>query len=186
MLQGLCCSLPAVRRPQAAPRAVKGDESARTCTRKHYFQRASPSKPCHSPGRASGGRVPSGRVCAPALPGEVCKHSCSRAGETAGSEAARATPSRGGRKGPAGGGGSQTKAWTLAGDTPAAATPGCERALQRTKISPEVAGNRLPHTLQEGHTRPRGGSRERGGCQLGQLSEGRLFEVAFQGALSFS
>lgn len=42
------------------------------------------TKPCHSSGRACGGRVPSGRKCAPALPGEVCKHSCSRAGEPLG------------------------------------------------------------------------------------------------------
>lgn len=38
----------------------------------------------HGAGRDCGGRVPSGRECAPALPGEVCKHSCSRTGEPLG------------------------------------------------------------------------------------------------------
>lgn len=129
--------------------------------------------------------MPSGRVCSRPSQRSLQTQLFQSWG-TAGSKAAKAMPSWDGRKGPAGGGGSQTKAWTSAGDTPAAAIPGWESALQHTKISPEVAGNGLPHTLQEGHTRPRGGSRERGGCQLGQRSQGRLCAVAFQGALSFN
>lgn len=61
-----------------------GDVGARSCTRKHYLERAVSSKPLYGAGRVCGGRVPSGRVCAPALPGEVCKHSCSRTGEPLG------------------------------------------------------------------------------------------------------
>lgn len=61
-----------------------GDVGARSCTRKHYLERAVSSKPLYGAGRVCGGRVPSGRVCAPALPGEVCKHSCSRTREPLG------------------------------------------------------------------------------------------------------
>lgn len=108
---------------------------------------------------------------------------------TAGSKAARATLSGGGRKGPAGGRGSQTKAWTPAGDNPppAAATPGWESTPPTHQNLPYSRGKPAPpHTLQEGHTRPRGGSRERGGCQLGQHLQGRLCAVAFHATTSFN
>lgn len=75
---------------------------------------------------------------------------------TAGSKAARATPSGGGRKGPAGGGGSQTKTWTPAGDNPppAAATPGWKRTPPRHQNLPEL---REPPPHPAGRTHPPSG-----------------------------
>lgn len=108
--RALLQSLPAVRRPQAVPRATKGDEGACTCTRKHYFQRVSPYETLPQPRK--GLRRPCAlrtRVCARPSRGSLQTQLFQSWG-TAGNKAARASPSRGGRKGPAGGGGSQTKA----------------------------------------------------------------------------
>lgn len=99
---------------------------------------------------------------------------------TAGSEATRATPlGGGGRKGPAAGGGSRVYSSCegpknlLLRQPPPAPEPSPESAPAHTKISRGAAGNGLPHTLQEGHTRPPGRSRERGGCQFGRRSQAR-------------
>lgn len=133
--------------------------------------------------------MPSGRESAPALPGEVCKHSCSRTGEPLGVRQPglhRAGAGGRGRQGaevPRLKPGRQPETAPLLQPPPQAG----RALLQHTKISPSrAAGSRLPHTLQEGHTRPRGGSRERGGCQLGQRLQGRLCAVAFQGTTSFN
>ena len=132
-----------------------------------------------TPPDARGARAPTGRGRTPALPGEVCKHSCSRAREPLEVEATRATPRGGeGRKGPAGGGWlSRPQLWGKPGRPPAAAAPGPytqPRARPRTHRNlPGSSGKWAPHTLQEGHTRPPGCSRETRGCQFGRRSEAR-------------
>lgn len=93
------------------------------------------TKPCHSPGRACGGRVPSGRECAPALPGEVCKHSCSRAGEPLGTRQPGLHQAGAGGRGRQGAGVPRLKPRHQA-ETPLQPPSQAERAPSNTPKSP--------------------------------------------------
>lgn len=128
-------------------------------------------------------RAPAGRGRTPALPGEVCKHSCSRAREPlevrpqglhrAGARAGRdrqgaeapwpRAPAKAGTPPPRGGGGPRPY-------TRPRARPRTHRNL------PGSSGKRAPHTLQEGHTRLLGCSRETGRCQFGRRSKARIVQ----------
>lgn len=150
-----------------------------------------------TPPEASGGRAPAGRGRTPALPGEVCKHSWFQSPGTAGSEATRATPRGGeGRKGPAGGGGSRAPSSSQGPETtppprPKRWTPPRPYiqpgARPRTPQSlPGSSGKQAPPTLQEGHTRPPGLSRERGGCRFGRRSKAKTARRRFPRRIRFN
>lgn len=132
-----------------------------------------------TPPDARGARAPTGRGRTPALPGEVCKHSCSRAREPllVRPEGLHRAGARAGR-GRQGAGGSRAHS---SGESPAAPPAAAAprpytqpRARPRTHRNlPGSSGKWAPHTLQEGHTRPPGCSRETRGCQFGRRSEAR-------------
>lgn len=112
-----------------------------------------PPKPC-------GGRAPSGRGCTPALPGEVCKHSCSRAREPLEVRPQGYTTRGRGQEGTDRGRRFPGQQLRRLGDPPPASrgrphalAPSRERTPARTKISWGAAGNGFP-PHPPGRTRP--------------------------------
>lgn len=134
--------------PSSSSEGQGGDEGARSYTRKHYLKPAASSQPYHGAGRDCGGRVPSGRECAPALPGEVCKHSCSRTGEPLGTRQPGLHRAGAGGRGRQGAEVPRLKPGRQPETTPLLQPPpqAGRAPLQHTKISPTAAGNRLPPT----------------------------------------
>lgn len=77
-MSGCCKSLVAGSAGGAGPQAAPGGGGSCTCSRRDCSSRP-PLPGLGTPPEAGGGRRPAGQGRTPALPGEVCKHSCSRA-----------------------------------------------------------------------------------------------------------
>lgn len=104
---------------------------------------------------ARGGRAPAGRGRTPALPGEVCKHSCSRAREPleVRPQGLHRAGARAGRKGPAGGGGSQAHNSGEIPDNPGSGRP---RALHPAPSAPPHAPKSPGEQREAGSPHPPG------------------------------
>lgn len=136
-----------------------------------------------------GGRAPSGRGCTPALPGEVCKHSCSRAREPLEVRPQGYTTRGRGQEGTDRGRRLPGQQLRRLGDLPPPAdapTP-LRLAQSAPPHAPKSPGEQREtgslHTLQEGHARPPGRSREGGGsANLNGVRRPKLSRAAFHGA----